>query len=142
MSAKDLKKYVNEVMRLKGLTPQDVSKRSGNKISFQYVNTLVKGITSSPSARKLYDIAQGLGVDPVELFRIAAGVEDKPAAESVDDSFTLLILELARHMVVNPTLRDLLICADKLSPEDQNRLLKTAQRIAEFKTKPKKRGSG
>ena len=69
-----LPKYVQRVMKERGLKPKDVERRSGGKIVDAYVTKIVRGKTKYPSVVKLQALAEGLGVDEEELFRVARGV--------------------------------------------------------------------
>jgi transcriptional regulator with XRE-family HTH domain len=69
-----LPKYVQRVMKERGLKPKDVEKRSGGKIVDAYVTKIIRGKTKYPSVVKLQALAEGLGVDEEELFRVARGV--------------------------------------------------------------------
>ena len=68
-----LPKYVQRVMKERGLKPKDVERRSGGKIVDAYVTKIARGSTKYPSVVKLQALAEGLGVDEEELFRIARG---------------------------------------------------------------------
>jgi transcriptional regulator with XRE-family HTH domain len=69
-----LAQYVTRVMQEKKLRPKDVERRSGGEIDDAYVIKIMKGITTNPSISKTQALAQGLGVDEEELFRVARGL--------------------------------------------------------------------
>ena len=75
-----LRTYVREVMDKKGLSEWQVEKRANRKIKDSYIKDILSGKTKSISVEKLNALAEGLGVDGVELYRIASG-KDIPAAE-------------------------------------------------------------
>jgi len=60
-------------MKERGLNPKDVERRSGGKIVDAYVTKIARGSTKYPSVVKLQALAEGLGVDEEELFRVASG---------------------------------------------------------------------
>jgi transcriptional regulator with XRE-family HTH domain len=57
----------------KDLHPKDVERRSSGKIDDAYVVKIMKGI-SIPSINKAQALAEGLGVDEDELFKVARGI--------------------------------------------------------------------
>jgi len=75
-----LRVYVREVMDKKGLSEWQVEKRANRKIKDSYIKDILAGKTKSISVEKLNALAEGLGVDGVELYRIASG-KDIPGAE-------------------------------------------------------------
>ena len=75
-----LRVYVREVMDKKGLSEWQVEKRANRKIKDSYIKDILSGKTKSISVEKLNALAEGLGVDGVELYRIASG-KDIPAPE-------------------------------------------------------------
>ncbi len=75
-----LRDFIKEVMQQKHLTALDVEKRSGGAIKDSYISDILKGKTKSMSVDKLNGLAQGLGVDATELFKVAsAGPYTAPA---------------------------------------------------------------
>ena len=74
-----LAEYVDRVMKEKNLKALDVEARSieaGNRIADSYVTNIVRGVNKNLSIEKLTALADGLDVDKIELFKIAAGIED------------------------------------------------------------------
>jgi transcriptional regulator with XRE-family HTH domain len=69
-----LAQYVTRIMQEKNLRPKDVERRSGDEIDDAYVIKIMKGITTNPSISKTQALAQGLGVDEDDLFRVARGL--------------------------------------------------------------------
>ena len=69
-----LAQYVTRIMKEKKLRPKDVERRSGDEIDDAYVIKIMNGITTNPSISKTQALAQGLGVDEDELFRVARGL--------------------------------------------------------------------
>jgi hypothetical protein len=68
-----LRAYVRAVMEEKGLSEWEVQKRAKGKIKDSYVRDILSGKTKSISVEKLNALAAGLGVDGVELYRVASG---------------------------------------------------------------------
>lgn len=69
-----LPEYVQRIMDEKGLKPKDVEVRSSKKIDAAYVFKIVHGNSKYPSVVKLQGLAEGLGVNEDELFKIARGI--------------------------------------------------------------------
>ena len=75
-----LSKYVDRVMKEKNLKALDVEARAteaGHKITDTYVTNIVRGTNKNLSVEKLLALADGLDVDKVELFKVAAGIKDQ-----------------------------------------------------------------
>jgi transcriptional regulator with XRE-family HTH domain len=93
-----LSEYVNRVMEEKNIKALDVEARSieaGNKITDTYVTNIMRGTSSNLTIEKLLALAEGLGVDKVELFKVAAGIEEK------DETWTLPSLIRAIQKLFN-----------------------------------------
>jgi transcriptional regulator with XRE-family HTH domain len=68
-----LRAYVREVMEKKGLSEWEIQKRAKDKIKDSYIRDILSGKTKSISVEKLNALAEGLGVDGVELYKVASG---------------------------------------------------------------------
>src|SRR5215467_9646063 len=68
-----LKRYLREVMDRKGLSEWEIQKRAKDKIKDSYIRDILSGKTKSISVDKLNALAEGLGVDGVQLYRVASG---------------------------------------------------------------------
>jgi transcriptional regulator with XRE-family HTH domain len=68
--------YVRRMLREKGLTLSDVTRRAGGEISRGYVCEISRGHLSSPTVRKLQALARGLDVAEDEIFAVARGAPD------------------------------------------------------------------
>ena len=74
-----LAEYVYRVMKEKNIKSLDVEARSieaGNRIADSYVTNIARGVNKNPTIEKLNALAGGLGVDKVELFKVASGIKD------------------------------------------------------------------
>ena len=78
--AMTLAEYVTKVMDEQGLNPSDVERRTGNAISDAQVRNIMNGTTTNPRLNTLLVLAEGLGVNPVDLFKAAAGIEEDMSA--------------------------------------------------------------
>lgn len=90
-----LAQFVDRVMRQKGLSVRDVQKRASGKgrIAASYISRIINGKVKNLSADKIVILAEGLGVDPFQVFAVVSG--RKPAPTEPTDP--LLILEVMRY---------------------------------------------
>jgi hypothetical protein len=75
---KELREYLRAVMKEKELSVPEIQKRSNGKIRTSYIFDILSGKTKHISVDKLNALALGLGVDGVELFKIASGYKPAP----------------------------------------------------------------
>lgn len=78
--AMTLAEYVTKVMDEQGLNPSAVERRSEKKITDAHVRNIMNGTTTNPRLNILLGLAEGLGVNPVDLFKAAAGIEEDLSA--------------------------------------------------------------
>jgi transcriptional regulator with XRE-family HTH domain len=72
-----LGQYVARIMEEKNLSALDIEARSvkaGNRIADSYITNIVRGTSTNLSIEKLNALADGLGVDRVELYKVASGM--------------------------------------------------------------------
>lgn len=87
-----LPEYVRRIMKEKGLKPKDVEVRSGGKIDAAYVFKIQRGNFKYPSVVKLQGLAEGMGVDEDELFKVARGVPIQESGSRGGDPWPSSIL--------------------------------------------------
>lgn len=75
-----LAEYVTQVMDEQDLTPGDVERRSKKKVTDSHVKNIMNGSTTNPSLNVMLGLAEGLGVNPVDLFKAAANIEEDLSA--------------------------------------------------------------
>lgn len=90
-----LSKYLERVMRQKGLTPKDVAKRCG--LTNSYIGRITKGQGGNLTVDTIIKLATGLGVNAHEIFTAASGVA--PKADGIDP---LLVLDLIQKVIGDP----------------------------------------
>jgi transcriptional regulator with XRE-family HTH domain len=99
-----LAQRVKRLMTERRLNAAEVAKRSGNAITDSYVDHLAVGRYTNLSVEKLKALAEGLGDDPVNLFRVAAGsspeeiVNPWPTYSELTESIGLLLKMNARQL--------------------------------------------
>ncbi|HXU36433.1 MAG TPA: helix-turn-helix domain-containing protein [Blastocatellia bacterium] len=123
-----LSEYVRRVMKLKGLTQNDVERMSGGRITDGYVASITTDRATNLSVEKLVALADGLGVDIDELFHVARGLpeEERKTSYTAD---ALRILDVIQKAVVSPDVTEILDEAVRMSPEQRRLLLKSMKRV-------------
>lgn len=101
-----LRAYVIRIMQEKGLSEWQIQKRANGKVSDSYVKSIISGKAKSISVEKLNALAVGLGVDGVELYKIASG-EDVPQKEE-DLWPSLVLLNALQKILTSPDLTGLI----------------------------------
>jgi len=95
-----LRAYLREVMDKKGLSEWQIEKRANGKIKDSYIADILSGKTKSISVEKLNALAEGLGVDGVELYRVASG-EDIPYTQE-DPWPSELLFKMIDRLIHDP----------------------------------------
>ena len=125
--------HVRRIMELKGLSQKDVALMSGGRITAGYVASITTTRADNLSVAKLVALAEGLGVDPDELFRVARGVQqDERKKTQMADAFK--ILEIVQKAVASPEVTEILNEAARMSPEQRRLLLKSIKRVGATKS--------
>jgi hypothetical protein len=91
-----LAEYVNRVMKEKNIKALDVEARAtelGHKITDTYITNIMRGTNKNLSIGKLIALADGMDVDKVELFKVAAGIEESDEVWTVQ-SLTRVIQKI------------------------------------------------
>ena len=106
-----LRLFVKQRMEELGISEWQVQKRANGKVSDSYVKNIISGKAKSISVEKLNALAIGLGVDGVELYKIASGEDIPQKQEDPWPGFT--VLNAIQQIMTNPDLseivKDLLI---------------------------------
>jgi transcriptional regulator with XRE-family HTH domain len=120
-----LRAYVIRVMQEKGLSEWQIQKRANGKVSDSYVKSIISGKAKSISVEKLNALAVGLGVDGVELYRVASG-EDIPQKEE-DPWPGSVLLNALQKIMTNPELTTLTKTILRLKPAKIKAILKSLE---------------
>jgi len=101
-----LREHIARIMREKGLRVRDIRRRSAGTITESYISEILKGVAANPSIEKLSALARGLGVEPVELFKVASGgaAGDEESRKVIDKSYAVRVLDMMRKIALNPDL--------------------------------------
>lgn len=124
-----LSEYLDRVMRQKGLNPPDVQERCG--IAESYVRRILSGTVTNLTVKTIATLAEGLDVDPVDLFVAAYG---KPieAKEGID---MMLLADTVQKLIMNPELIQVLQEWVRIPEEHQKTLLHTFKLVQKRKHK-------
>lgn len=114
--------YVQRVMDEKGLSALEVERRSKNKITDGHVKNILKGKTTNPTLKIMLGLAEGLGVDPVELFKFASSL---PAHREVWTPHSLV--RVIDTLVDNPDIAKAVQLVVKQKPAKIKAILKSLQ---------------
>ena len=124
--------YLERILHQRRLTPKEAAKKCG--ITNSYIGRIIKGQGGNHSVETILAIADGLELDPHEVFAAATG---RARAERglVDPLF---IIDLIQKMLVEPQGLEILRQWMKLPKQDQEQLLDFLKLLNE---KPKKKKS-
>lgn len=107
-----LSEFVREILRKKGLNPNDVHKRSRRQISAGYVSDIINEKTVNPTVSKLKALAAGLGESEENVFRVARG--------------------LPLEKTENQTHIEIIQKFERLSPQRQSEAIKMLDLLGDF----------
>ena len=117
-----LSEYVQRIMDEKGLKKIDIQRRSGDKIADSHISNILDGITKNLTIEKINALAEGLGVDPTELFKIASGLPVKLV--KTDPWPVNVLLKVVEKIVSSPDLTRIAKALPGLKPAKIKAILK------------------
>ena len=96
-----LGQFVRRVLRQKRLSSRDRQARAGgpDRIAASYVSRIINGKVTNLSVDKLLVLAEGLGVDPFELFAAASARKPRAARGGLD---AMELIDTMQQAVGNP----------------------------------------
>jgi transcriptional regulator with XRE-family HTH domain len=114
--------YIQRVCRQKGLSIRDVQERAGGqkRIAASYISRIYNGKVTNLSVEKLMILAEGLDVDPFELFAAASGRRSGDAGGGPD---ALELLDTMQLAVANPDAMEIVQTWLRLPAEHQTSAL-------------------
>ncbi|HEX5735356.1 MAG TPA: helix-turn-helix transcriptional regulator [Blastocatellia bacterium] len=117
-----LSAFVRRVIRQKRLSIRDIQTRAGgpDKIAASYISRIINAKVTNLSVDKLTVLAEGLDVDPFELFAAASGRQMRTARGGVD---ALELIETMEQAVANPASLEVVRRWLRLGPEYQSAVL-------------------
>lgn len=128
-----LGRFIDRVMKEKGLSRKRVEVMSGGAIKASYVGSIVRGEAKNPSVDKMKALARGIGVDEEVLFRIARGERPREKTErsNPDIWYTRKILKMTDWILTRPDLLDSLLSMMKFDDEDQRAVVDSIKKMVE-----------
>ncbi len=134
--------FVQRVIRQKNLSIRDIQTRAGgeDKIAASYISRIINAKVTNLSVDKLIVLAEGLGVDPFELFAAASGRKPGNARGGID---AMALIDTMQQAVGNPASLEVIRRWLGLTPEHQSAVLNWIRFLSEEaranKKKPSKR---
>ena len=138
--ADSLSHFVRRAMRQKGLSIRDVQDRAGgpHKIAASYISRIINAKVTNLSVDKLLILADGLGVDPFELFAAASARLPGAHGGGVDASE---LIDTMQQAVGSPASLEVLRGWLRLGPEYQSAVLNWVRFLSgEARSKKQERG--
>jgi len=129
---RNLSRFVRELMTSRRMTIHEIRTNATAEITESYISGIVKGSSCNPSVRKLVALASGLGVDPVELFRVAAGLANQRETSQpfqCPDAATLI--ETMKKIVSDDKLLEIMAEALLLETDDRQAALNLLRTLNE-----------
>jgi transcriptional regulator with XRE-family HTH domain len=128
-----LGQYLERILHQRKLTPKEAAKKCG--ITDSYIGRIIKGQGGNYSVETILALADGLEVDPHEVF---AAATSRPIQEESGLVDPLFIIDLIQKLLVEPSGLEVLRQWIKLSKRNQDKLLEFIQFLNEQKPKKKK----
>jgi transcriptional regulator with XRE-family HTH domain len=129
-----LGQYLERILHQRRLTPKEAAKKCG--ITNSYIGRIIKGQGGNYSVETILALADGLELDPHEVFAAATGRPVKAEGGLVDPLF---IVDLIQKMLVDPHGLEILRQWIKLSKKDREMLLNLLRLLNEQPKKKKSR---
>lgn len=123
MERETLRWYVRRIMRQKGLNARDIERNSSKKIDNSYVSKILSGRVANPSVNAIVALAEGLGVDPHEVFAAASGCTIGGSNSVTADA--VMLLDAMQSIVADPQLIQALKEWGRLPPDDREQMLRS-----------------
>lgn len=128
-----LSQYLKRILHQRNLIPKEAAKKCG--ITDSYLGRIIKGQGGKHSVETILALADGLELDPHEVFSVATGRPMRSETGLVDPLF---IIDLIQKVLTEPRGLEILERWIRLSKEDKERLLEFIEFLNERKPKKKK----
>jgi transcriptional regulator with XRE-family HTH domain len=112
-----LGEYLDRMMRQKNLTPKELAKRC--KVTDSYIGRIRKGESDNLTVQTMVMLANGLGVNPHDIFTAASGTP----VDRASHMDPLLLLHQLQELIHEPTGLEVLRQWLQLPSGKQERLL-------------------
>jgi transcriptional regulator with XRE-family HTH domain len=100
-----LSQYLNRLMKQKDWGVRDLERNSGNRITNSHISKILKGKANNLMSDKIVALAEGLNVDPHEVFSVISG---RPVADAEELTNVAVFADLMQKMAVNPVLLEIM----------------------------------
>ena len=121
----ELIKLIQQVMKEKGLSVLQIQKRSGDKIKDSFIFDILKGKTKTLSVEKVHALAEGLGVDSIDVFKAASGKAVKFI--NTEPWPPKMVLKTMEQVVDSPQLTKIMLSLSKMKPAKIKAILKIVE---------------
>ena len=138
-SRKNLSRYLQLLMKEKGLKLADIERKCQGKLSNSYLSKITRGKADNLTVEAIDILAQGLEIDGYELFAVAYGKPPRNAGDSASTIDPLLFVEAVQKLVVNPQLVEVIRAWSGLPREHQAELLSSLQSLTKREPKAQKK---
>src|ERR1044072_2186601 len=125
--------YLERILHQRKLTPKEAAKKCG--ITDSYIGRIIKGRGGNYSVETILALADGLELNPHEVFSMATGRPMRSESGLVDPLF---IIDVIRKILTQPRGLEILERWIRLSNQDQDKLIKFMQFLNERQPKKKK----
>jgi transcriptional regulator with XRE-family HTH domain len=139
MTGENLSQFLQRVMKQKAMSARDIERKTGKKIDNSYISKILNGAVTNPSAKAMVLLAEGLGIDPHEVFTAVTGYE-LPQHSAAPDP--LVLVDLMQRMATNPQLIELLQVWAGLPREQQVPILESLKLLRSQESGPHMDGRG
>jgi transcriptional regulator with XRE-family HTH domain len=129
MITETLSQYVRRIMKQKSFNARDIERNSGKRIDNSYISKIINGSVTNLTSNAMVALAEGLQVNPHDIFTAVSGYSPEPEPEAKVDSYTLV--DIMQQMVMNTELIEVLQEWMRLSAEDKNRMLESVRFLNE-----------
>lgn len=128
-----LSRFVDRVMKEKGLSQRKVEERSGGAIKASYVGSIARGVARNPSTDKLRALAKGLGVEENALFEVTRGesVNMRAAYLRLGAEEVKRAAGIVEWVATIPELSDSLEMLMTFGDEEQRAIISSIKRMVE-----------
>lgn len=122
----ELRQYIQDFLDQTGLPRLQIEKRSGGKIKDSTIEDILNGRTKSISVDKLNALAEGMGVEAIELFKVASG--KKTAFRHKDPWPSHILVNAVETIISSPELTRAVKALLVMKPAKLKALLKQLEK--------------
>ena len=128
-----LSQYLKRILHQRNLIPKEAAKKCG--ITDSYLGRIIKGQGGKHSLETILALADGLELDPHEVFSVATGRPRQSESGLVDPLF---VIDLIQRILLEPRGLEILERWVRLTEQDKERLIEFIEFLNERQPKKKK----